>query len=161
MWEFSRIRSSRNSSGLHGRKSSTSPCRTDLGDMTSLVSPCRTDWGDMTSLVSPCRTELEIVSFYLKKNPSERKLYLSGGFFVFRYKTSEYCIFFAWEGPKDTILCPGYRNRTQKRKFLRKWYRRTMDKMTRAKMTRAKVKSNGCQSYTTKPKSRTFYKIFT
>ena len=36
----------------------------------------------MTSLVSLCRTELETVSFYLKKNPLERKLYLSGGFFA-------------------------------------------------------------------------------
>ena len=109
---------------------------------------------------------VRICIFLSKKNPSERKLYLSGGFFVFRYKTSEYCIFFAREVPKDTILCPGYRNRTQKRKFLRKWYRMTMDKMTRAKMTRAKVArakmtrtkvtSNGCQSYATNSVSMTF-----
>ena len=49
----------------------------------------------MTSLVSLCRTELETVSFYLKKNPLERKLYLSGGFFAFIHKTLEDCIFFA------------------------------------------------------------------
>lgn len=40
----------------------------------------------MTALVSLCRTELETVSFYLKKNPLERKLYLSGGFFAFIHK---------------------------------------------------------------------------
>ena len=111
--------------------------------MTSFVSLC----------VSPCQTELEFASFYLKRIRQRENCISLADFLCLDTRTRN-IVYFSLEKftriqfyARVTGIAP------KKRKFLRKWYRRTMDKMTRAKVT-----SNWCQSYTANSKSMTLYK---
>lgn len=109
--------------------------------MTSFVSLC----------VSPCQTELEFASFYLKRIRQRENCISLADFLCLDTRTRN-IVYFSLEKftriqfyARVTGIAP------KKRKFLRKWYRRTMDKMTRAKVT-----SDGGQSYTTNLISMTF-----